>query len=244
MIRIPKERFKATTTPPPLDELQQETRGSNVRPKWNLQTTQASDGITPLTFCSKKEVKALKGVLHRRCPDENTPHTTLLLLVVRKESPSMRQRCPIKMKTPRQMRWLWSLIRLCNRPWQPLLLPRTHYQERSTPILRIGTAPDKLETRWTNQVGAGALPISTDSKALSQWLVCCDGLITMTDILRKPVSRTARARQPFSLSPFLSSTWWRRRETIATKQREETLKQDLLEKKIELISILKVLLYL
>jgi len=37
--------------------------------------TQTSDDITSLTHCSKEEVGALEEVLHRRRPDENTPHT-------------------------------------------------------------------------------------------------------------------------------------------------------------------------
>ena len=60
------------------------------------------------------------------------------------------------------------------------------------------------------------------------------------------VSRTARAPQLFPPSPsssFLSFTWWRRK-TLQRSREGRFLKQDLLEKKTELISILKVLLYL
>ena len=42
--------------------------------------------ISPPTLCSEEEVGALEGVLHRRRPNENIPHTPLILLTARKES--------------------------------------------------------------------------------------------------------------------------------------------------------------
>ena len=134
-------------------------------------------------FCSEEEARALEEVLHRWCPDENTPYTPLLLLAAIKESPSARQQCSIRMKTLRQARWPWSRIRLRNRPRQLLLLSRTRYQEKALSF-RIRTGSGKPKTRRTNPWGAGALLIFTDSEALSQQLACCDRLITMTDILR------------------------------------------------------------
>ena len=110
------------------------------------------------SFVLRKRSK-LQRVLHRRCPDENIPHTLLMLLAARKESPSVRQQCPIRTKTPRQAKWSWSRILLHNLPGQPLLLPRTCYQERWTPSLGIRTGLSKPETRRTNQVEAGAFPV-------------------------------------------------------------------------------------
>ena len=149
------------------------------------------------------------------------------VLPTRKESLKMRQRCPIRMKTLRQTKWSWSRIHLRNRPGQPLLLPRTRYQERRTPTLKIRIGLGKLETRRTNWVGARALPISLDSEALSQRLTCCDRLITMTNILRQIYSRMTRALPPFppsSSSLFLSSIWWRSKQKTWQPRRTEKRK--------------------
>ena len=65
---------------------------------------QARDDITLPILCSEEEVGALERMLHRRYLDENTSHTLLLFLTARSESPSARQRCSIRMKTPKQAR--------------------------------------------------------------------------------------------------------------------------------------------
>ena len=131
---------------------------------------------------------------------------------------------------------LWKGFFVSDIPMKtPLIpLPRIRYKERRTPSLRIGTRSDMLETIWINRVGAGAHPIPPDSEALSQWLTCYNRFITTTDTLCQLVSRTVRARQPFSQSPsspFLYSTWWKRRNTWHQSREGKTLKQDLLEKK-------------
>ena len=110
-----------------------------------------------------------------------------------------------EMKTPREVRWSWSRIHLHNYPRQLLLLPHAHYQERKTLSLRIRIGPSKPETGWTNQVGAGVLPISPESEAMSQWLMCCDRLITMTDMLCQLVSR----KPSYSSFPFPFFFLWR-----------------------------------
>jgi len=71
------------------------------KPDGLQQDIQVSDNIILTIFYSEKEVGALKKcVLHQRHPDKY-PHTPLMLLVIRKESPSIRQLCPIRMKTLR-----------------------------------------------------------------------------------------------------------------------------------------------
>ena len=62
----------------------------------------------------------------------------------------------------------WSRILLCNHQGHPLLLPHTRYQERRTQTLKIRTGPEKSENRRTNQVRAGAFPITSNRGTVSQ----------------------------------------------------------------------------
>ena len=124
------------------------------------QDIQVSDDITQPTLCSEEEVGALEGVLHRRRPDGNTPHIPLLLLAVRKESPSARQRCPIRMKTSSKQDCHGvapASITAQDNPYS-YLIRATRKKKYSKP--QIGTRPGKPETSRTNQVGTGAFLIS------------------------------------------------------------------------------------
>ena len=58
---LPVKDLSAWNMPPRKPNgLRQDTRGSDVRPGWNLQGTQDSDDITSPTLCSEEEVGALK----------------------------------------------------------------------------------------------------------------------------------------------------------------------------------------
>jgi len=143
---------------------------------------------------------ALEGVLHRLRPNKNTPHTPLLLLIAKKESLSMRQWYLIRMKTPRQARWPWNHIHCRNSSWQPYSYPVHAIEKKdSTPQDQNWTSQAKDQT---NHVGAGSLPISPDNEAPSQWLTCCNMLITTTDILHQSDFCMVRARPPFPPSLF------------------------------------------
>ena len=60
------------------------------KPEELRQDIQADKGITPPTIYSEEDVRAPEEVLHRRHP-KGYPHTPLLLLATRRESPSVKQ---------------------------------------------------------------------------------------------------------------------------------------------------------
>ena len=116
-----------------------------------ISKTQASDDIILPTLCPEKDVRALEGVLHRRGPDENTPHTSSCcssqgrILQARggvydQNEDSKTSKMDVELHSP---------------PYPPkttLLLPHTPLLGKKTPSLRIRTGSGKPETRRTNQL--------------------------------------------------------------------------------------------
>ena len=131
----------------PLENIHQKAHEIAISDQDGTSKTQATDDNTPLSGRSFGRRSASSATSRR------IPHTLLLLLATRRESPSARQRCPIRMKTIRQERLAWGRIHFRNRPGWPLLPPHMRYKER-TPSLEIGTGPIQPETRWSSQLEA------------------------------------------------------------------------------------------
>jgi len=93
----------------PPENIRQKALEASISDQDGTSKTQVNDDNTPPTLCSKEEVGALEGVLHRQHPGEYQ-HTPVLLLATRNKVSKSEQRCPIRIKTPRQARLLRSHI--------------------------------------------------------------------------------------------------------------------------------------